>query len=192
MQSHKKWIIGVGVAAVAVLAYSIFNTTHHNPFHIGAATAGKSVWKTFKPQNGRFEVLLPSIPQHVTESHPNGNDYTKYDVYLSQDHDGNVYMISLTQYPITYDMGKVDEVLEAVKNGAMGSNSKNQLTFEEKNSYLNKPAMDFAIANNDSNIRSKVIIDDRTLIVLTVMNRDPNQIESDFKTFAGSFTLKNP
>ena len=191
MVTRNQWLTIGTVAILGTLVYSAMSPHKTDPSHMGAATHEKAVWKVFKPQNGRFEVLLPAIPQHVSEAHPKGNEFTKYDVYLSQDREGNVYMISLTQYPPSYEMGSTDDVLEAVKNGAMGSNTKNELKNEERNTYLNFPSLDFAIKSNDSSIRSKVILVGKTLIVLTAMNRDESHLDTDFKTFAGSFVLKD-
>ncbi len=190
MRSRNVWITIIALGALALITYKVSRNHEENPSHMAAQTHEKSVWKLFKPQNSRFEVLLPSIPQHVAEAHPNGNDFTKYDVYLSQDKDGNVFMISLTEYPPQYEMGSVDDVLEAVKNGALGANSKNQIKNVEKSTYLNLPSMDFFIESSDSAIRSKAIVDNKTLIVLTAMNRDPARLEKDYNTFVGSFVLK--
>ncbi|MCE5294283.1 MAG: hypothetical protein LLF94_06680 [Chlamydiales bacterium] len=190
MVTRNQWLAIGAVAVFGALTYGAI-TSKSDHSQIGATTHDKAVWKMFKPQSGRFEVLLPAIPQHVSEAHPKGDEFTKYDVYLSQDREGNVYMISLTQYPQSYEMGSVDDVLEAVKNGAMGSNTKNELKNEERSTYLNFPALDFAINSKDSQIRSKVIVADKMLIVLTAMNRDDSHLDSDFKTFAGSFVLKD-
>lgn len=190
MLSSKQCAVIVGLAALGIIGYGTMSNSNNNSSQMGASTVDKSIWKLFKPQNDQFEVLLPSIPQHVTESHPTGKEFTKYDVYLSQDRDGNVYMISITQYPPSYAMGSAEEVLEAVKNGALGSNAKNELKSSESSTFLNMPCMDFSIVNSDSAIRSKAIVNDKTLIVLTVMNRDPSAIDKDFNTFSGSFVLK--
>ncbi len=188
MFTGKKMIL----AAVAIVcATLIYSTVSKHDDQIVAAPAEKSVWKLFKPKNGRFEVLMPQVPQHAEETHPNGKDVTKYDVYLAQDHEGSVYMISLTEYPPNYDMGNIEDVLEAVKNGAVGSNSKNEVKMVEKSTFLNLPSLDFLLENPDSGIRSKVIVDNKTLIVLTAMNRDPAALEKDFNNFVGSFVLKN-
>lgn len=190
MLLNKQWIYTLGIGTVALFAITLSNSSNSEAEVSG--TLDKSVWKLFKPDNGRFEVLFPSAPQHVSEAHPNGKDVTKYDVFLSQDLTGNVFMISITQYPPSYPMGAVDDVLEAVKNGAVGSNSKNELKQVEKGTFMNLPSLDFTIGNVDSNIRSKVILEDKTLYVLTVMDKDPARLESDFNTFVGSFVIKHP
>ncbi len=190
MKIRKEWIVIAVLALIGVYAFNTFGKDEAiSPTQVDATTT-KQVWKLFKPQNGRFEVLFPSVPQHVTESHPEGKDMTKYDVYLAQDGDGSIYMISFTDYPPSYAMGSVDDVLEAVKNGAVGANSKAEVKQVERSTFLNLPSLDFSLTNSDSAIRSKVILDERTLIVLTVMNRDPTHLDKDFNTFTGSFVIK--
>ncbi len=187
MLSQKQWITIASIGLVATLGYWAVSETEYTPTHMDAET---STWKLYKPNSDQFEVMLPAIPQHVRESHPTGDEFTNYDVYLSQDKQGNVYMISLTQYPEAYDMGNPDDMLEAVKNGALSSNAKNELKEVEKGTYMDLPSIDFFISNNDTAIRSKVILSNNTLIVLTVMNRDEAKINKDFKYFADSFVLK--
>ncbi len=190
MLLNKQWVYTLAIGTVALFAITLSNNSNSEAEVSG--TLDKSAWKLFKPNNDRFEVLFPAAPQHVSEAHPNGKEVTKYDVFLSQDVAGNVFMISITQYPPSYAMGQVDDVLQAVKNGAVGSNSKNELKQVERSTFLNLPALDFTIANADSTIRSKVILEDKTLFVLTVMDKDPARLESDFNTFVGSFVIKHP
>lgn len=189
MVSRKKIAVLAAVAVVGSLLYTLVGKHESNPFLVGAASQ-KTVWKLFKPQNGRFEVLLPAIPQHVSQTQPTGAELTKYDVFLSQDKEGNVYMISVTDYPKNYDMTNVDALLDTVKNSAMASNTKNELRKSEKGSHMNLPSIDFAIENNESIIQSRAIVQGKTLFVLTVMNRDPATSDADFKIFSNSFVLK--
>jgi hypothetical protein len=52
------------------------------------------------------------------------------------------------------------------------------------------PSLDFSIKNRDYFIRTKAFLVDKTLYVLTVMEKTGDRIEHDFDTFAGSFALK--
>jgi len=196
MLTRKQWIIVGSLLLVAIIAYDLTTksspkeTPESNEMQLGI-TPNKSAWKTYHPQNGRFEVLFPTLPQHVAENHPSGVDYTKYDVYLAQERDGTVYLVSMTQYPQSYDTGNGEELLDGVVKGALGANIKNQLVHSEKTTYFNLPALEFHIKNGVFSTRGKAILSDKTLFVITVMGRDPTRLTSDYATFVNSFEIKD-
>lgn len=194
MLSRKHWIVIVTLIVLAIIAYDLTprKTQNDSNAETSQSILDKTSWKLYRPQNGRFEVLMPALPQHVSESHPNGSEFTKYDVYLAQDHLGNIFLVSVTQYPNSFIANKDEDVLESVMNGAVGANSKNTLKHSKRSTFLNLPSLDFTIQSTDSAIRTKAILDGNILYVLTVMDRDPNRIENEFNTFAGSFAIKNP
>jgi len=198
MLTRNQWIIVIILGIIAIFAYDFTNRQIKNESSNVAQAAASapieaSAWKLYRPQNGRFEVLFPSLPQHVAESHPSelGKDFTKYDVYLAQERDGSVYMISMTRYPTKGDPGSSEEILEGVMNGAVKANPNNKLVHSERSTTLNLPSIDFAIQSQDYAIKTKAILDDKSLFVLTVMDRDQSRVDSDFNTFASSFVIKN-
>lgn len=195
MLSPKQWIVVGSLVLVAIIAYDVTNKSSHKEgsdmavSHAGE-TSDTSSWKTFHPQNGRFEILFPSLPQHVAENHPMGVDYTKYDVYLAQERDGTVFLVSMTQYPPSYDTGNGEELLDGVMKGALNANVKNKLLHSEKSTFYNLPALEFVIQNGDFSTKGKAILSEKTLFVLTVMARDSTRLTHDFSTFANSFAIK--
>lgn len=195
MLSPKQWIVVGSLLLVAIIAYDVTNKSSQKEgsesaiMHSGEPSDTAN-WKTFHPQNGRFEILFPSMPQHVAENHPMGVDYTKYDVYLAQERDGSVFLVSMTQYPRSYDTGNGDELLEGVMKGAVNANVKNKLLHSEKSTFYNLPALEFMIQNGDFSTKGKAILAEKTLFVLTVMARDPSRLTRDFSTFVNSFAIK--
>lgn len=193
MLTPKQWI-GIGaLSLVAIFAYDLSSKISKPDFLMKNEDENKlSTWKIYHPSNDQFEVRFPALPQHVAETHPNANlDQTKYDVYLAQETDGTVYMISMTQYPDAKDVSKANDLLEGILKGAVVSNPKNQLIYSESITYFNLPALEFVIQNSDFSTKSKAILAAKTLFVVTVMGRDSGKLENDYKEFAGSFRIKN-
>jgi hypothetical protein len=195
MKSYRNLIT---VTAVAILAATACNSTEKNESQSAAASLhpAKSSWVAYEPPSGDFTVRFPSPPQHVSEvsSLPNDskNDskMVKYDIYLAQEKDGSTFMISKIQYPSAFDEANHDTVLEGVMKEMVGGNPTNVLVKTTKGQFLNFPCLDFSIKNSDFSVHSKAMICDTVLYVLTVMDRDPNFIEQDFKAFEDSFALK--
>ena len=148
-------------------------------------------WKEFSPQNNTFKVMLPALPQHASEAvpFPPGQGLTKYDMYFSQEKDGTTYMISMIQYPDTYNTSKADDVLSSAMNEMLAGSANNKLVTQQNSTFLNCPALDFAIQNNDITIRSKTFLMGKTLFVLTLSDRTSSLVDDLFKKFTDSFQL---
>ncbi len=156
-----------------------------------AALEATSEWKEFSPQNNTFKVMLPALPQHASEEVPflPGKGLTKYDMYFSQEKDGTTYMISMIQYPNTYNTSKADDILSSAMNEMLAGSANNKLVTHQSGTFLNYPALDFAIQNNDITIRSKTFLIGKTLFVLTLSDRTSALIDDLFKKFTDSFQL---
>jgi hypothetical protein len=197
MRSCRNLITALACATLAIVAC---NTTEKNESQsdvLGQAPSAllhpaKSSWVAYEPPSGDFTVHFPSPPQHVSEvsTLPNDSKKVKYDIYLAQEKDGSTFMISKIQYPTAFDEANHDTVLEGVMKEMVGGNPTNVLVKTTKGQFLNNPSLDFSIKNSDFSVHSKAMICDKVLYVLTVMDRDPNFIEEDFKAFEDSFALK--
>ncbi|MBS0655424.1 MAG: hypothetical protein JSR46_06595 [Verrucomicrobia bacterium] len=185
----------IATSAVAVLTAIACNSTEKNGSQPAATSLhpAKSSWVAYDSPSGDFSVRFPSPPQHVSEvsALPNDSKMVKYDIYLAQEKDGSTFMISRIQYPTKFDEAHHDTVLEGVMKEMVGGNPTNVLVKTTKGTFLNNPSLDFSIKNSDFSVHSRAMICDTVLYVLTVMDRDPNFIEQDFKAFEDSFVLKS-
>jgi len=146
-------------------------------------------WKEFASAAGLFKVMLPALPQHASEvvPLPTGQGFIKYDMYLSQGKDGSTYMISLIQYPDTFKASDPYELLEDVMKEMMAANGNNKLKDSFQSRFLKVPALDFSILNNSVSIRSKTFFVNKTLFVLTLIDRNTDKLDERFQKFVGSF-----
>lgn len=194
MMSRKNLIL-VLVALVVVMF--IYNSLEKKEDESAAKAVEKvstdGAWAKYSAPDGSFDVLFPSVPQHVSEvaALPNDSKSVKYDIYIAQEKDGSTFMVSSIQYPLPFDASNQDTVLEGVMKEMVSGNPTNVLQKTDKGQFLNFPALDFSIQNSDFSVQSKAILANKTLYVLTVMDRDPAALEKDFGTFIGSLVLKN-
>ena len=151
-------------------------------------------WKKFTSVNNEFSVLLPTLPQHVQEkvTLPNGKGAIEYHMYLSQEKDGTTLMISMIQYPQAFDTSKPDLLLENVMKEMASGSTTNELQNVEKGAFQSFPALDFSIENKDFSLRCKAFLHNKTLYVLSVIDRTAaGDINAVFDKFMNSFELLN-
>lgn len=195
MLSKKQWLVVGVLALIAILAYdqtrgrtkkdALFNSSG---VKVDEATSHE--WKLFHPQNEKFQVLLPALPQYISEVHTNANLKVKYEVYAVQQQNGTSYIITMMTYPQNYDTSKPDELLEGVMRDMVGAKSQNELLNSDKNLVANSPALDFKVKNNDFTMKSRAVLAGKTIYVLTAMEKQPATLDADFSKFADSFVPK--
>jgi len=162
----------------------------------GDSSEGRSLvfleeWKEYNPNNGKFTAMLPSLPQHAADSValPSSQGFIKYDMFLSQEKDGTTFMISMIQYPNEYDTSRPMDLLDNVQKELMFGNVHNKLKSSTRGMYQEFPSIDFFIENNELVIRSKAFLVEKTLYVLTLIDRTPLDIEEHFGKYVESFHL---
>ena len=150
-------------------------------------------WKEFTPRNGKFTVMFPIIPQHVSEilPFPGGKGNVKYDVYMAQEPDSSVFMISAIQYPEDFDTSDSAMLLDSVMNDMLGGNPQNHLNSKQESQFQNYPSIDFSIINDEYLIRCKAFIQAKNLYVLSMIDHSMHRVDSDFVNFVNSFRI-NP
>jgi hypothetical protein len=191
----RTWIIVAVFFIVAIFAYDFLTKKPKRAprWDELKATEEYASWKEFRSQNGRFEVRFPTYPQHTTASdaaHFGSNqDAVRYDIYLSQGRAGSTFLISVLDYPQAFDIARDDMLFDAVIKDMMSSNPSSNLVEAKKGTFLDKPSQDFTIRTPEFTTKSRAFVDNKTLYVLTVMDRTPDQLEEEFEMFTSSFKL---
>jgi hypothetical protein len=191
MLSKQKLFAWTAIIIVVVLVFFWWNRSQDSAQSSGGVAVSTLDWKEFNPNNGKFTVFLPTLPQHASDAVPlpSGLGFIKYDMYLSQERDGTVFMISMIQYPNDYDTANAQMLLENVMKELMGGNVHNKLKTSQKGMYKDLPCLDFLIENNEILIRSKAFIMSKTLFVLTLIDKTPADVEEHFKRYFEAFHL---
>lgn len=149
-------------------------------------------WREYEPDTKRFKVMLPDPPQYAKESVeiPKTNKYRRYEMYVSEKLNGNIFMISLITYPEGVDISDKDDLLQQIVEEMMESKKNNKLNKNEKTTFEGHPAVDFNITNEKFNVEGKTILVDRTVYLLTYIAKIPDFILVEYEYFIKSFEIE--
>jgi len=148
------------------------------------------LWHEFASPTEQFKVLLPSLPQHATDkiADPKTKEPLQYDMYVSEEEDGTLFMISV----ITMKEGtkaKIDEnLLTTVMNDILASTPQGKLKKMKLVTYKGHPAIDFSIENGQVIIDGKAFLVDQTLFALTSVAKIELYQKQKFDFFVNSFS----
>ena len=184
----------VGIFAVLVLIFLV-RLYYPTPFVEKDAQVSKEMKEVWQPYaTDSFQVLLPSLPQHIKEKMPltNSQEVISYDMYLVQQPIGSTFMVSIIQYPDTYDTSDAKQLLEAITNEMLSNNSESQLVSSKQGSFLGKPSLDNTIRNGALYIYMKAFISGKTLFVVNVVDSQEERVKANFEKVLNSFQLITP
>lgn len=150
-----------------------------------------SDWREFAQSNNKFTVVLPVVPQNATEAVPIPNSDKKrdYDMYVSEQLNGTIYMISLITYPNDYNTNDEVPLLHTIVDEMMTTNPNNQLSDIKDETFQGHKAVVYTIKNKEITIKGKSFIDGKTLYILNYMAKNPDFTESEYEHFINSFKL---
>ena len=148
-------------------------------------------WHEFTAPSGNFKVLFPALPQHATENvdDPKTKEKRKYDMYVSQQDNGTIFMISRITFPDLGSKEESNEILKQIMNDMVASNPSNKLSMMQEGDYKGHPSIDFSIENGELTIDAKTFIVDDTLYILTRIVKSQNYTRDEFLFFVNSFEL---
>lgn len=185
----RKILIIIGsLALLAILSYTLLvqkkpHSSPQIPDYIEEATAG--LWHTFKPESGLFSVLFPRLPKQASFK----QQAIDYEVYTAEGDDGTKFVVSMARYPTTTDLSNPQQIVNnVVQKMALGP-PENEIISKEPLSIQGYAALNFNFVNRECATIGRVILAGNTLFLLTVKNRDQNNLEKNFKAFSDSFHI---
>jgi hypothetical protein len=156
------------------------------------AASDYQTWIEFTPNSGLFKVLMPSLPQHVADkiNDPKTKSSKKYEIYMSEERDGTIYIVNLISFP---DQNEVvlaqEELLNSVMNDMLISDPENNLVATQAGEYKGNKTLDFMIENKTLSYDVRAIAVDKVLIVLSSVTKLATHNPKDFEFFINSFEL---
>jgi hypothetical protein len=148
-------------------------------------------WHEFTSPSKTFSVKLPVLPQHATErlSDPKTHNIRDYDMYVSEEQNGTVFMISLITFLDQSHAANAEYLLTNIMNDMVAANPKNKLITTKMTTFQRHKAIDFSIGNDQAHIEVKAFVVDATLYILTMISKSENQSANEFKYFIDSFQM---
>jgi hypothetical protein len=147
-------------------------------------------WRVFTSDQGHFKVLLPTLPQHVSDVvvDQKSQEPRKYETYASASDNGAAFMVNAITF--TNQNGVSDEeALKSAVTDMLARNKENKLVEMKMGSFLNSPALDFSLSNGDLLIIGKVLARDKTMYILSMINNKDNYNQKELDFFLNSFEI---
>lgn len=198
MVKYVTLFIIVALALLSVLTvrfskdyYKILPLQNSDPAKIDLEKYNFQDWKEFDSPNGRFQVMLPTIPQQATENikNPKTGETRKYDMYVSERLNGTIFMISLITFENHFTPEKRELLLTEMMDDMVNSNPKNELLSKAYGEYLGNRSLDYTISSVDVNIEAKTFMVDNTMYILSRVTPSSENDPSEFNFFVNSFEL---
>lgn len=146
-------------------------------------------WREFTSDTGRFKVLLPTLPQHVTDMFvdPKSREQRKYETFVAAGDNGAAFMISAITFPNNLDAENSEETLKSAVADMLARNKDNKLNKMESGKFRNQRAVDFSLSNGELLIVGKVFSHNNLLYILSMINKDASFNPKELDFFVNSF-----
>lgn len=120
---------------------------------------------------------------------PNTDIQRWYEMYVSEEINGTVYLLNLISYGPDYPITDAKNILHNVVNEIVARNLSNRLTKLEDGKFQNQPAIFFQIENEPAEIKGVAFLDEKTVYQLTYTALSENFEEQEYDEFIHSFQL---
>lgn len=195
--STKSIVLGILAVLVVTIVFSLrfskdsykllpMDTTHPE----SAGLYGD--WYEYSSPDGNFKVQLPLLPQEASQNltDPTSGVTRNYAMYVAQEANGTIFMISLITFPEGSKAFSQDQLLKDLMEDMVAANPKNKLSDVKPGMYKDFPSMDFTITNDQTKIFAKEFVKDHTIYVLSVISKNDADRRVEFDHFVESFQLQ--
>ena len=148
-------------------------------------------WHEFTSPQNNFKVLLPTLPQHVSDTvtDPATQQQHKYETYTALGDNGSAYLINEITFSSPKQAEATEEELKAAVSSMLIRNKENKLNSMVMGSLHDNPALDFSLDNNDVLIKGKVLAHNNKIYILSMINKKDTFNDKEFDFFVNSFNF---
>lgn len=189
-----KAAISLLVGTSAILSFFNFGSKNgQNESNTNSEVLPKD-WKKFVPTTEKFTVYLPSVPKYAIDivNVPNTDVKRWYEMYVSEEINGTVYLINLITYHPDFDISDVKGLLNNVVNEIVSSNLNNHVVEKKESTFKERPSLFFHITNQSIVVKGVAFLVGKTVYLLTYTATKENFQEKEFDQFIHSFDLAKP
>lgn len=192
---RKKLLVFIAIFFLLVVLFimRLYHPTPMNEKEVTTTSSSSSVvapsdaWQKYTADT--FELMLPSLPQRVSEKMPvtNSKDVIQYDMYLVQQPIGSTFMLSVIHYPESFDTSDTGQLFESITNEMLANNKESQLLSSQSGMFLKLPSIENVIQNGNLHVFMKAVLLNKTLYVLTVVDAQKDRGKEHFEKVLQSF-----
>ena len=187
-------VLIIAAAGFIILRYNTANPGQEKAAQTPPKAATDTVgnlhqWREFSSDTGKFKVLLPTLPQHVTDmlADPKTREQRKYETFVAAGDNGAAFMISAISSPNSLNSEDNDETLKSAVSDMMARNKENKLNKMEMGKFREQRAVDFSLTNGDLLIVGKVFSHNNILYILSMINKSSSFNPQELDFFINSF-----
>ncbi|GAB4227198.1 MAG: hypothetical protein Tsb0021_03830 [Chlamydiales bacterium] len=146
-------------------------------------------WREYESRIGGFSAKFPGLPQNAknTITERRSNQVLVYDMYIAEQWDGTVYMVTVVTYP--FEIQQKEEVLSNFLSDVLTSNPQNELVLAVKEQFRGQEALKFKVKTNQAYIDALAFIRKDKLYYLSEISANLEEEGKDFQYFIDSFQL---
>lgn len=150
-----------------------------------------SQWRQYTSTIGNFQVDMPTVPQHATETVvvPKSNTKLLYNMYAADDEATGSYAVNTIDYPDDLPLGNHRPILDGVMNQLMGTHPDNELKSLELLDSDNGQMLQFFVETPNTLVGARTFIVGQRLYLITVIDKKDSFSDQRFRHFVESFEL---
>jgi len=192
------------VVAIVVIGAFIMLRSHHDitrsaqdGFNTQEITAQSNPnfqnWREFVSASGHFKVMLPSLPQHVSDKivDPQTKELRKYETFITVGDNGEAFMVSSITFSRNIEEEIGGESLKAIINDMLLRNKINKLNSMNPSVHHSFYAFEFSITSGDLLISGKIFAKGNTVYLISMINKSDSFDEKELNFFLNSFDINN-
>lgn len=146
-------------------------------------------WYEFTNETSNFKVLLPSLPQHVSDTieDPKTKELRKFDTFALAGNDGASFIINAITFDPKHEVKADEESFKGAVDDMIARNKENKINHLQMGSFRDTPALDFSLNNDTMLIEGKVFAHGNKLYILSMINSKDIFNKKELEFFINSF-----
>ena len=146
-------------------------------------------WREFEFKPGRFKVLLPALPQHVSDTvtDPKTKEPRKYETFATASDNGSAFIVNAITYASPFEAQANEDYLKEAVTEMLSRNTENKLNNMKAGTFRGRPALDFSMNNGDMLIEGKILTHHEVMYILSMLSKKEAFNKDELNYFINSF-----
>jgi len=146
-------------------------------------------WIPYSPPTQQFTVDLPLVPQYAqqTVQSPNSNGTQTYDMYVSQTHNQEIYLITLITF--STEIANQPLTLRSIVDEIFNKDHNNRLISFSNTPFQNNTGVEFHFEATSNQTQGIAFILNQRVYLLAYISEKGNFRQDNYQHFISSFKL---